>query len=70
MLFVCISGERISWSFWGAGQGPSQNGFLFSRGTWEDCAIICLTDSYKWHDYPCSGLLSHYSYICEYSKYF
>jgi hypothetical protein len=70
MLFVCISGERIGWSFWRSGQGPSQSGFLFVRGTWEDCAQIRLHDGYKWHDYPCDGLLSHYSYICEYSKYF
>ena len=70
ILLVCTSGERIGWSFWRKGQGQSEHGFLFSSGEWEDCAQIRLIDGYKWHDYPCNGFLSHYSCICEYSKYF
>ncbi|XP_063410145.1 lithostathine-1-alpha-like [Mytilus trossulus] len=62
-----VTGEKMTWGYWQHGQGVTQTGFLFAKGTFEDCAQIRVNDGYKWHDFPCSGGPAyHYSSICEY----
>lgn len=58
----------MTYSHWSSGQGPSQTGFLFSDGGHEDCALMKIDDGFRWHDYECSLLFYHYSFICQHGK--
>ncbi|XP_062610544.1 mucin-2-like [Saccostrea cucullata] len=64
-----VSGDpRMSYSNWESGQGPSQSGFFLASGTIEDCALMRVDSGFRWHDYDCSSIFYHYSFICQYSK--
>ncbi|XP_078336878.1 uncharacterized protein LOC111134481 [Crassostrea virginica] len=64
-----VSGDpSMPYSNWEPGQGPSQSGFLFVSGDLEDCALMRIEDGFRWHDYPCSNFLYHYSFICQHKK--
>ncbi|XP_033724694.1 lithostathine-1-beta-like [Pecten maximus] len=69
--WMWVTGQELTWSFWQPGEGPHHTGgFLFvPSNEAEDCAQIRLDDALgRWHDYRCSGLGIHYSYICQYYK--
>nr|XP_022335749.1 macrophage mannose receptor 1-like [Crassostrea virginica] len=61
-----VSGDpSMPYSNWEPGEGPYQSGFLFVSGDLEDCALMRIEDGFRWHDYPCSNFLYHYSFICQ-----
>ncbi|XP_069111678.1 lithostathine-1-beta-like [Argopecten irradians] len=69
--WMWVSGREVTWSYWQPGEGPQHTGgFLFAPSSdSEDCAQIRLDDALgRWHDYRCSGIGIHYSYICQYFK--
>ena len=58
----------MTYSHWSPDQGPNQSGFFFSDGGHEDCALMKIHDEFRWHDYECSLIFYHYSFICQYGK--
>ena len=58
----------MTYSHWSPDQGPNQSGFFFSDGGHEDCALMKINDEFRWHDYECSLIFYHYSFICQYGK--
>ncbi|XP_056008877.1 macrophage mannose receptor 1-like [Ostrea edulis] len=63
-----VAGDpKMTYSNWKSGQGPSQSGFFLSSGSFEDCALMRVDDGFRWHDYDCSNILYHYSFICQYA---
>lgn len=63
----------MTYSNWKNGQGPTSiHGFLFSSigSSLEDCSLLRIPDGGLWHDFPCSTAAYHYTYICQYSKYY
>ncbi|XP_033763490.1 hepatic lectin-like [Pecten maximus] len=60
-------GTELSYGYWQPGEGPA-HGFLFSKAGYEDCAMMRLDDSGRWHDYDCGTILYRHTSICEYSK--
>ncbi|OWF41072.1 galactose-specific lectin nattectin-like [Mizuhopecten yessoensis] len=69
--WMWVTGQVLNWTNWMPGEGPQHTGgFLFAPShESEDCAQIRLDDTLgRWHDYRCSGVGVHYSYICQYFK--
>ncbi|XP_033763784.1 hepatitis A virus cellular receptor 1-like [Pecten maximus] len=62
-------GTKLSYGHWHPGEGPT-HGFLFSKAGYEDCALMRIDDSGRWHDYDCGTILYHHTSICEYKKVF
>ncbi|XP_061196849.1 C-type mannose receptor 2-like [Saccostrea echinata] len=60
------SDSNMSYSNWEHGQGPSQSGFFLASGSLEDCALMRVDSGFRWHDYDCSSIFYHYSFICQY----
>ncbi|XP_064610627.1 uncharacterized protein LOC135474892 [Liolophura sinensis] len=63
-LWKWVTGEKITWSNWEAGQ-PSCYVPALKVFCAEDCAVLRLNTG-KWHDYRCHASGFTYTYICQY----
>lgn len=73
LLFIIISGSKVTYSSFADGQGNNHDdGFFFANGGTEDCAVLRRDDGGKWHDYHCESIVGnvgyHFTYICEFRK--